>query len=255
MTKRITFHCAKPITDENGDIITKPNGKMEREPYTHTLIFTLHDDNTLLMGWGSNDSVDQYSKSEGRKYATKRLDTLEHTLSQGVIATGIDAISSKFLPMCVAKNHLEYYIARAITLLTDGKVDYMNVVFYSVEYELCSVGIEFVSSEEDQILDDEKNDDGVSDFIFATFVNEDDEVVVYVQNRKRFVDNGNTYVEEVTEKMANVLGPVMDKEGFLIIENNKPILVHEKLIEVDVVHILKNNGLGYSCILEQEILN
>lgn len=257
MSKTVLFHCALPIKDANGDIVVKENGKVAKDVPTHTLAFTSLGGNTIAMAWAvAHSELDNYNRKIGRQIAEGRLSVLCDEVMGDVSenTTSVDSVDTDILPNIVIQDNFDYYLESAINVLVDTPEDGVELVFRAVDGEVCSIEVDIDAEDEvDEDLSDEKTDDGTSDYIFACFVNEDDEIVVYVQNREGFAEI-EAVNEVVTPEMATILGPVMNEHGFLIVDEQKPILVHEELSEIEVVRILKGAGLSYSNELEEVLL-
>lgn len=254
------FHCALPILDENGNMVKKTNGGILKEAATHTLAFSKLNDNTLVMGWAaSRVEFDGYNKKTGREIALGRIDHLNTRLNDhpNRAVYELEALTPKHLPNKILTTNFDFYLNCAVkALFGEDAPEEVNLVFrsYLTEEPVCSIVINLDEIEvEDEELNGEKVDsEATSLYIFASYVNDEGESIVYVQNRADYEEG---YSDEVNDAMVNVLGPVVNNEGFVVVDQHKPILCHEELSEIDVIRALKANGLAYSGELEEDILN
>lgn len=256
MDKTILFHCAKPIL-EDGEVVVKKNGKVAKEAPTHTLAFSKLNKNILIMGWSSVNTSDndRYEKKEGRRIAEERIENVENVIAEDDSVNVIAELSMTELPHIVIKEGFDYYLTVAINALftDDEKEDGIALMFETRTGTVCGMDIDF-TDEEDEELVNAKNDANVaSDYIFATFVNDADEVMAYIQERALFEKDG--YSDGVPEGMGDVIVPIMNDGDFVLaVDEETSIICHESLSEVEVIRYLKDAGLGYSVELEEAVI-
>ena len=267
------FHCSAPVLDDNGNIVIKENGKYQRGIPTHTLVFGKMDSTNMLMAWSVAHSVfdaNKFSRKIGRSMAEGRFKRLHNMLMGDEVldVDVVDGISNEILPSRVVDGNFDYYLTTASKyLFTEEELaSGINLVFESAlicrededgyySYEdpqIFAININF-SEEVDEELVSEKADTGVvGDFIFASFENEDGEVIIHIQHNE-YLSEG--YSDNVDEDMVKFLSPIVNDGGFLIVDEQKPILVSEDMAEIDVVRYLKSNGLTYSLELENDLVS
>ena len=147
----VLFHCAKPILDEDGNMITKTNGGVLKETPTHTLAFSRYDDNTIIMGWAaSRVEYDGYNKKDGREIAMERIKHLETRLTDHPKRKIFDVnrLTPKHLPNRVITSNFDFYIDNAIkALLGVNRKDEFKVVFrsYLDEEPVCAMNVDMES--------------------------------------------------------------------------------------------------------------
>ena len=190
MKNEVIFHCAKPITDINGNFI-RLNKRIRKHKPTHTLVFKKYSDDTIIMGWAAAHPNDNYNKKIGRELAFKNVNTVANRLvnfSNRKISN-INELRNE-LPSIIIKNEFDYYLDCAINLMYDlSNVENLNLIFRGTNSSIYKINVEFedISLEELKIRAEETN--MKSEIIFATYI-ENDKLFVSVQNRKDFYDNG-----------------------------------------------------------------
>ncbi len=264
MKNTMYFHCARPALDENGKTITTTTGRLANGAPTHTLGFVRVNKNIVVMGWAvAHEDLDMYSRSEGRRYVDGRVDATLADIANELPAVELEGLgmdleledsTMNLLPYRVWSDGFDEYLSSAMNMLftEDERDSGIEVMFRSVDDVHCSLNIAFSDDGDEDIANEKSDTDATSDYIYSTFVNDEGEVIVHVQNRADFKANG--YSDDVNDDMVAILGPVVDDGGFVVISNDQPILCHEELEEIDVVRYLKSSGLSWSQDLEEMVL-
>lgn len=256
MEKTILFHCAPVVLDENDEVVVKANGKVAKGVPTHTLAFTKLNSDLMIMGWAvAHSELDMYCKKTGREIAEDRINLTEADIANMVEILEVGELSMEELPHVILSENFDFYLGKAIDILFDEneQEDGIALMFRSINDELTGIDINF-----DEIVDEElageKDDDNLdtADFIFATFENADGEVIVHLQNKTNFSENG--YSDVVDSDMADTLVPVVNDGEFFIVDDQQPIIGHDAMTEVEVIRFLKAKGLAYSLQLEETLL-
>ena len=100
-------------------MVKKSNGRVQKDNPTHTLAFCKFDDNTMIMGWANARGGDAYNKKDGREKATNRMDNMITRMVNFPNRKTLEVsnITSRHIPSQIIENDLEYYIAKARSIL------------------------------------------------------------------------------------------------------------------------------------------
>jgi hypothetical protein len=100
----------------------------------------------------------------------------------------------------------------------------------------------------------EKNEDiiGNVDFVFATYINNENQIRIVIQERAKFYSSGLDL--RSTEFINNTFNQSFIDTGFTTVKENELIFSHKTCSELSVIRILKNLGINYDFNLESEFI-
>jgi len=258
----LIFHCSQPILDKDGlMIVDKKTNKVVKKPTTHTLVFNKLNDDTIVVGWAQAHKSDSYSKKIGRQMATDRLNLLKNRLADfpDRKVHQIPTATDEHLPKHVLANNFDYYLNRAVSrFLNLSALTSVNLIFRSVSQDcpVCQVAID-ADDIQDSIDDNmhnsltsaKANAEIESIYLFSTHKNEDGALIVTVQHRKTFYDNGldlgaQPDMTEILRQITELL------TGLAVIEDTMQLIATD-LREYEVIGMLRELGVSYDGNLER----
>jgi len=247
MSESLIFHCSQPVIDADGIMVTNKKGKVIKHNPTHTLVFEKLDDNSLIMGWAQAHKKDSYSKKAGRKIATDRVELLKNRLLKFPTRTVfiLDTVTEQHLPKHVMNSSFDYYLNRAVKSILDiDSIEFINIYFRSVSQDepVCSIKIDIDAikesiaiSEKVRLANIKANAETKNDVIFATFKQENGNILSHIQDRKDFYENG---INHISDAYLNIIKN--------IVIDGKP--------EWEVILDFRNKGFSYDPNLELELI-
>jgi len=263
--KTIFFHCAQPVLNSNGEFVLTPAGNIQKRTPTHTLAFEKHGDNGIIMGWAKAHTNDSYCKRDGVLIASERIEQVQNRMENYPKRkiTEITEITEAHLPSKVIDESFEYFFEKAAAKLVDLDAhDTVKLYFKTVKTTNTVCVIELDSQNIKDSIEDtiqrkiiaEKNEDviGNVDFIFATYVNNNNQIRIVIQERGIFYSSGLNLI--TTEHIVNTFNNTFTNLGFNMINDNELIFTHDTLSELSVIRELKNLGLNYDFNLESEFI-
>ena len=246
MSESLIFHCSQPILDADGAMVMNKNGKVLKTTPTHTLMFEKRDDNSIIMGWAQVHTKDSYCKKTGRKIATDRIEMINRRLDEYSnrkihILPNVD---KTFLPQHIFDSNFDYYFNRAVSKMFDiNKLDNITLYFRSINQDktVCSVEIKgsairsSIKFMNDLAITNAKLlAEKPGDTIFSTITQDNGNVLIHIQNRKDFYENG---INDISDEYLNIIKHVNTN----------------KISEKSIITTLSAMGFAYDPNLELEL--
>jgi len=261
--KTVFFHCAQPVLNSNGEFVLTPAGNIQKKAPTHTLAFEKYGDNGIIMGWAKAHTNDSYCKRDGVLIASERIEQVQNRMEnypdRKIMV--ISEITESHLPSKVIDDSFDYFFEKAVAKLIDLDAhDTVNLYFKTVKTTNTVCMIELDSQNIKDSIDDtmqrkimaEKDtDDNLSEFIFATYY-DNDELRVVVQERSAFYSTGLNV--KSTEGIVDSFDILLATAGFAVLNEDELIFTHDTYSELTVIRTMKDLGLNYDFNLESEFV-
>ena len=258
------FHCAKPLIDENGNLLRGSSGKVMKSAPTHTLAFDKYDNKTIIVGWSKAHTNDTYNRKVGRELALIRIEQTRNRLDNypDRVVKELDDVTDQHLPESIMTMDFDNCFNQAVTKLLDiDELNDVRVVFrttrelntvcsYNIDIDDIIISIQEIyslrSSHEKLVAENPE-----SKYIFCTYHDDEDNLMIAVQSREHFYATGLD--PKVDDDMVEALDPIMSSgDGFGVLKEDGIVLTNDTMSEIQVIRYLAAAGMSYDMNLESE---